>query len=242
MIPAVFEQEFVVSHLECDPWDRMTPRALLRRVQEISTAHCEAIGLTDEVYRQTHTVFLLSKISLEVAKAPAPGQRVRIHTHGYGMKRAVYTRVTALYDAASGEKLAETDSRWVLVDTDANRILRAEPPAVEGLFTEQPPAQGQDMQFPKTEEPPLVDTLTANYSLCDRNGHVNNTSYADIVCDHLPIERLAKAPLRKMLLHYHAEIPMGQAFSLAGIPVGADGYYFVASVQGKKDFEGFVSF
>ena len=38
---------------------------------------------------------------------------------------------------------------------------------------------------------------TAFYTRCDQNRHMNNTYYADIVCDHVPLERIAAhAPAR----------------------------------------------
>lgn len=44
---------------------RFTPGSVLRRAQQISTDHCNVLGLTAQVYEQTHTAFLLAKLSVQ---------------------------------------------------------------------------------------------------------------------------------------------------------------------------------
>ncbi|MDL2323996.1 hypothetical protein LJC61_02430 [Ruminococcaceae bacterium OttesenSCG-928-A16] len=242
-MPLVYQDTFKVYQFECDPWDRMTPGAILRRVQEIGTQHCEQLGLTEEHYQATHTVFLLSRISLEIYNAPTTLQEVRIETRAYGMHRAVFQRVTSMYNAQTGEKLCEADSRWVLVDTNTRRILRREPEGFNNPFTEAPGQEEHSMEAPKPGEVQSFGTRTASYMLCDRNGHLNNTRYADLVCDCLPLQELAQNQIKKMLLFYKAEIPLGKSFSLYGGKAEGEPstYYFVAEENGRKNFEAFVT-
>ena len=51
---------------------------------------------------------------------------------------------------------------------------------------------------------------TASYSLCDLNGHVNNSFYLDIACDALPLDAIRKGPLRFASIKYHREIRWGR--------------------------------
>lgn len=240
-MPLVYEEDFKVLHSECDPWDRMTPGAVLRRVQEMSTAHCDTLGMDEAHYEKTHTAFMLSRISLLVQRIPTLQENIHIQTRAYGMHRAVYQRVTSLY-GETGELLCEADSRWVLVDTDTRRILRAEP---EGFspFADMPGAEEHDLSMPKMGAGEKVARCTATYSLCDRNMHMNNTRYADVVCDALPLEDLAKGPVRRMVLVYRAEIAMGHGFDLLHCQTGEGGeggHLFAAQEEGHKHFECFV--
>ena len=50
---------------------------------------------------------------------------------------------------------------------------------------------------------------TAFYTRCDQNRHMNNTYYADIVCDHVPLERIAAHAPARLAVVYHSEVPMG---------------------------------
>lgn len=242
-MPLVYQEEFRVLQFECDPWDRMTPGAVLRRVQEIGTLQCELLGLTEEHYRATKTLFLLSRISLEMYAAPTIGQQVRIETRAYGMHRAVYQRVTTMYDAFTGEKLCEADSRWVLVNTETRRILRKEPEGFNSPFVEPPGAEGHSMDMLPHSSAESCGSFVAGYTLCDRNGHLNNTRYADLVCDCLPLEQL-RQPVQKMLLFYRVEIPLGGEFELICAPVEAEeSSFYVAAQDGRRtNFEAIVTF
>lgn len=242
-MPLSYEENFTVLHVECDPFGRMTPGAVLRRVQELSTAHCETLGVNEALYQDTHTVFLLSRVSLEVADMPRLGQAVCIRTCAYGVRRAVYYRVTTLMDA-EGKTLCQLDSRWLLVDTQSRRILRRSPGGLFDQFDEEagPPAHAE-MEIPAAGPVAHCAQLRAVYSLCDRNGHINNARYADILCDHLPLERLEAGPVRKLLLVYRSEIPLGDAFDLAHATTEDGSDYFVAFTgEGVKSFEGYVRF
>lgn len=240
-MPICHQEEFTVCQYECDHWDRMTHGAFLRRAQEISNAHCDILGLTLEAHRKTHTVFLLSRMSIQVfARMPSIFEPVRIETRAYGMTRATFHRMTSIHTPA-GEKLCEVDSRWVLVDTDSWRILRTLPKAFEGIFPNIPCPELHSLDIERPAELRFIEELLASYSRCDRNGHVNNAQYADIICDHLPIQQLAQGPPQKMLLYFRSEIPMEQSFTLSGGETES-GFYFLASHQEAKHFEGFVIF
>lgn len=247
-MPLIYEDQFNVFQFECDPWDRMTPGAILRRVQEIGTMQTEELGLTPEMYKKTHTAFLLSRISLEIYNCPTLKQNIRIETRAYGIYRAVYQRVTTLYDATTGEKLCEADSRWILVDTQVKRILRHEP---EGFISPFAPMNTWGEQTHEMYEKVKIETTetvlkqTACYSLCDKNGHINNTKYADIVCDVLPLEKLQERMLKKLVLLYKAEIQMGQEFTVSlGLQQedNKELYYFLAKANEQKNFEAYVEF
>lgn len=235
----IYEEEFMVHQSECDPWNRMTPGAVLRRAQEISTVQCEGLGVDNVMYQKTHTLFLLSRISLEVNRMPARGERLVLQTRPYNMNRALFQRVTALMDK-EGNTLCEADSRWVLVDTGTRRILRKPPEGFVNPFTEPQGPEGHDMKMPPHQEPLPRCSQRAAYTMCDINGHINNTRYADLVCDLLPTEKLKQGPVRKMLLFYHSEIRLGEEFAVLGAAAGQNGFYFVAEEGGKKSFEGYA--
>jgi acyl-ACP thioesterase len=129
----------------------------------------------------------------------------------------------------------------VLVSRENGHILRKPLEEFLPYFNEEP-LEEHPMDMPKPVMPEEMGERTAAYSLCDRNGHLNNTRYADIVCDALPPECLAKGPVRQMLLYYRSEIPFGETFTLTREAVGEDGYYVAAVKNGTKKFEGSVLF
>lgn len=155
--------------------------------------------------------------------------------------RAVFHRYTVLR-LPSGEIAAGVDARWVLVDTRSRRILRRAPEGLPLRWEGIPVAANLDLSVPKPEELIPLGEEAATYSRCDQNRHLNNTRYADLICDRLPQDRLAGESLGRLVLLYHREVPLGQRFSLLGGQAGSGGYYFEGRREGQSCFEAFASF
>ena len=162
------------------------------------------------------------------------GPRAHAVTHPSAPQRATYYRLTEFYHARTGALACTIDTRWVLVDTNTKRILRKAPDALPIPFT-LPPRQETKLELLKADTAP-VGQVTAGFSRCDVNGHLNNTQYADILCDYVPAGQMKKRDIRRLVLAYHREVPMGHSFALNRGEV-ENGYYFVGESDGVEHFE-----
>lgn len=231
-----FERSFFVFRHEGDFLGRMQPGALLRFAQQAATDHCNALGMNDEVYLRTHTAFLLVRQTLAFARVPHVDETLRFLTRPEAPQRASYKRITQVFDQA-GEEVACVDSRWVLVDTDSRRILRKAPQEMEMPW---PARVDRELEVslparPESMEP--AGETVARYSQCDMNGHLNNTRYADIACDLLPPQALRDAAVRRMTLHYHKEVPLGQGMQLTRADLGQGVWRIAGWREGKPCFD-----
>ncbi len=207
-----FEQSFIVGQYECDCNGRMKAGALLSQTQAISTNHCNAIGWTIELYRRTHTVFLLAKTSLEVYGEICVGDHIRMVTHPSRPNRAIYNRYTSFYNE-QGEEVAAQDSKWVMVDTETHKILR-EPPAEMEVPFHLDATKEHDFSIPKVRDAQQTATERVTYSRTDDNGHLNNTHYADIILDNLPFSATVDRRMKKLVINYHNEAKMGEELAV----------------------------
>ena len=92
MTPDKFEENFIIHDHEADCMRRFTPGAVLRRAQQVSTDHCDTLGLTAQVYEQTHTAFLLAKLSVQWHRQLHTGDEVHAVAHPSAPQRATYYR------------------------------------------------------------------------------------------------------------------------------------------------------
>ena len=183
--PKTYAQKFTVYRHDGDHLGNVKPGALLRYAQQIATTHAEAAGLTDEVYTATRTAFVLAKLALHIDRTPRVDELTLV-TQPECCKRAVNKRITHFYDA-DGAEVAVIDSRWVLIDIDKRIILRKHPEQFADHWAEDVPfALPMKMTKAAPEACELAGEPVASYSRCDMNGHLNNTRYADILCDALP--------------------------------------------------------
>mgnify|MGYP000866924714 CR=1 FL=1 len=87
------------------------------------------------------------------------------------------------------------------------------------------------------EDCEVLGEQQAVYSRCDMNGHLNNTRYADIVCDAVPWEVWDTAQIRDFTISYHREVPRGECFTLRRARLAEDTFYFDGEREGKSAFE-----
>lgn len=238
--PLQYEKEITVEQYQCDLRDQLPMGGLLRQIQQISTDHCDALGITAQRFRQTHTAFLLAKVSVECLRPIAAGERLRLITRPSAPVRAIYYRFTSILDE-QGREICTADARWTLVDTEKRRILRTPPPEL-GLPFSAPAERTHQLSMPRPTELEPLGPFTAPYSRTDRNGHLNNTHYADLACDGLPLHLLARRPLARMALCYHKELRLGETMELFRAPVDPDGWYLCGMLPQGKCFEAHAVF
>lgn len=238
-----FAEKFKIYRYDGDCFGGVKPGAMLRYAQQIAGEHAAALGLTDEVYTRTHTAHVLAKLALHFDRCPHVDEELTLITKPERLKRAVNKRVTDFFDV-TGTQVAQVDSRWVVIDTDKRMILRTHPAeyATANWAAEVPEELPMRMQKRPLEETTVLGERTADYSLCDMNGHLNNTRYADILCNALPWTVWENNTLQDLLLFYHKEVPHGESFTLHAARLSENQWYFAGVREGKACFEANMTF
>ena len=222
--PYEFQEDYFVYRYDGDFLGNIQPGSILRYAQQIATTQCAALGIDDEVYARTHTAFLLARQAFHVYRMPRVDERLTLITRPEKVYHAVNKRLTSIYDR-QGNECVFVDSRWVLVDTDKRTILRNHPPEFDGPWAEKLP-RTLPMRIKKITDAEEVGTYRADYSLCDMNGHLNNTRYADIIFDSLPLEVVRTQAVEDFLIYYHKEIPLGQSFRVCRAQLEENKWFF----------------
>ena len=236
---SVYEKNIIVAQNECDLYNKMTISSILRQVQEVGTEQCEELDIPYEYLYSFDAAFLLAKVSVEVFKDIDFGDNITIKTQPAAPVHAVYKRITTLY-AKSGEMLASVDARWVLVNTKTRRIFRRAPEGLILPFTDDVKLE-HEHDIVRAQSFEEYGTIKAKYSLVDRNHHINNAKYADIICDMLPDEFWhSKKNIEKAVIYYRNELSFGESMSLR---LGEckykekSAYYFSGNTNSGRCFE-----
>ena len=98
-----YTQKFTVYRTDGDHLGHVKLGALLRYAQQVATAHAEAVGLDDALYRKTHTAYVLAKLALHIEHLPRVDEELTLLTQPENCKRAVNKRITHFYDASGAE-------------------------------------------------------------------------------------------------------------------------------------------
>ena len=128
----------------------------------------------------------------------------------------------------------------MIVDTEAGRILRTPGWTMPDFQNDDLPEELPQIVH-KSQPLTAAGERCASYSMCDLNGHINNSLYLDIACDALPQEVVEAAPLSFASIKYHREVPMGQSVQVFYAPSG-NGWYVLGRREEHAAFECYLEF
>jgi acyl-ACP thioesterase len=176
-------------------------------MQETSNAHLDSTGHNLDRLRDEHALaFLLSKTRIALYAPLYAHERITVETftaesRAFGFNR--YYRILR-----GDEVIAAADTTWALIDLNTRQLCKAD--AFDfGFEHEQPIDIGLPPRFriPHTDELELLGERRIVYSDLDYNMHMNNTRYADMLCDYMPLEDIPK--IKGISLSYLHEAAFG---------------------------------
>ncbi len=194
--------------------NRLRLSAVLRYQQEAAERQLASFGMGWDVQLAHGMAFVVSRWRCAVTRLPGMGERVTLTTWHHARKGARFVRRYVWRDAA-GEILLEGEAVFALVSTEGHRLLRGDEFSALGEL----PACDAAVGCPAPARfslPPLtaVRDYTVGWSDTDRNGHTNNTRYADWLCDALGDELESRA-IAAVQLYFAGETRRGETVSLA---------------------------
>lgn len=208
---------------DTDAERRVRPTQLLVYMQETSNRHMTSCGIgLDELRDTKGLAFILSKIKLSIKKALYAYEDIAVETWTAGGRGFGFLR---FYRILRGDEvIAECETTWALVGLEDKKLYRAD--AFDFGFVDDPAIDvGMPPRFrvPKNEELCEFGERRIVYSDLDYNMHMNNTKYADMLCDFIPLEEVSR--LRGMSLTYLHEAHFGDTVKLFG-QKSDEGYLF----------------
>ena len=224
---------------DCDFRRLLKPSAMMRYVEQVSTDHARAHNMDYQFFQDHHSAFLVAKQAVKITRMPRRAEPLTLHTACEAFKKGSMKRITTICDAEDKE-LVLVDCRWMLVDTRTERIQRAPDWTLPGFQNESLPEELPQLVHKSKE---LIDAgeWTARYSLCDSNGHINNSIYLDVASDVLPLEVWQGSALQFFSIKYHREVPMGKKMQVFYAPV-EQGWYVVGRREEHAAFECYLEF
>lgn len=206
--------------------------ALLRYMQEAAANAMIADGPSYDDLADRGLVFVISKISISVYSDIHANDVITVETWATESTRASFNRAYRVL--RDGIVVAEAVSVWALIDTSKRRLVRVGD--IELGYREDEPL---DLDIPTKLHLPadmkLVGERRVCYSDIDRNKHMNNTAYADMICDYIFRTNISK--VSKMTISYVSEAPFGEELKV--YLSAEDDVYYMRTVRedGKVNIE-----
>jgi acyl-CoA thioesterase FadM len=207
-----FVKEYTTRWHDTDATRIVRPTQLLVYMQETSNAHLDSTGHNLDRLRDEHSLaFLLSKTKIALYAPLYAHEEIRVETftaesRAFGFNR--YYRILR-----DDEVIAAADTTWALIDLNSRQLCKAD--AFDFGFEHEPALDiGLPPRFrvPHNDELELLGERRIVYSDLDYNMHMNNTRYADMLCDFMPLEDVPA--IKGMSLSYLHEAAFGDVIKI----------------------------
>ena len=222
----IWNECVTVNSHDCDKNGFVRPTGLFRIVQEAAFFQLHTLGQDETKMHKEDRAYIVSHIGIDVKAPLRMGDRLSVHTWESGSTGVKFNRFYSV--TKDGEEVVLGSCVCALIDTDTGRIMRV----AESGYT-----FGTDDEW---REPSLSSRSAMNKELCykevgkypvlyafiDRNAHMNNTCYADMMFSALP--DAADKVMTAISVSYLRQAKLGDVLTLE--LAEQDGVYYVKSV------------
>ena len=216
-----YDESFILLTRDCDLKGTWRLSAVLEAMQEAAGAHSLLLGCGREELLKRNIVWVLSRSELHMDRYPRIGEKITLHTFPMPNRVYFFPRYYVFTDER-GEMVGKAGTLWLLLDTKTRKML---PPGDVGRLIPDNRDLAVPMNLPATvgalQGDEFVTEYTPLYTDLDVNGHVNNTRYADWLCNILGIDQMTRSEPETVILNYNHEILPGQRVTLRRVQKGS---------------------
>ncbi len=209
-----YDETFPILTRDCDMKGTWRLSAVLESMQEAAGAHSLLLGCGREELLRKNIVWVLSRSELHMERYPHTGEKITLHTFPMPNRICFFPRYYIFTDE-HGEMVGKAGTLWLLLDLETRKML---PPGDVARLIPDNRDLAVPMNLPATvgnlQGEEFVTEYTPVYTDLDVNGHVNNTRYADWLCNTLGIEQMSHSEPETVIFNYNHEILPGQRITL----------------------------
>ncbi len=209
----MYSEKFLIDSNEVDPFLDLSIPSLFRLLQAIAGAGVEAIGAGKKETTDKGYMWVLTRISVKINKMPRYMDEIELATYPGDQIGCFYFR-HFFAKGKNGESLFRVSSTWALLhSSDRKAVMR--PPFPHLLASEKTEEElGRPEKLHSPETAIEVERRKVTYSMCDLNGHLNNTRYLELIVDAKDRKFYENNTLSTIVLNFEKEIQEGEEVSL----------------------------
>lgn len=237
-------RQFSVAIDELDMYDRLKISAIMQYFQDMAAAHAEIIGVGYEHMRSKNLMWVLSRLKAEIKRFPRFDEKISALTYPKKPGLADADRDYYIY-GEDGETIITGTSKWCVLDIESRRIKRCAPlfAFTDNRFMPKDSVRGGCPPIPATEgEFSVVESDRVRYTDMDRNGHMNNARYGDIIMDAFPPEKLNASRYKGFEINFMSEIMQGDEYILCSTNCLTQSFFEAKDRNGNSIFRARVFF
>ena len=228
--------EYLIDSNLVDPFLGLSIPSLFRILQRSATTGAEAIGAGKEATTDKGYLWVLTRMEILVERMPAFMEKIKVSTYPGEQLGFFYFRHFYAQDE-KGSILFRVSSTWALLEEKTHKVVWCSPFSFPFPKESHPGELGRPEKL-RTSEGELVPSYQREitYSMCDLNGHLNNTRYLELAVDTKGREFYADHQICRILINFEKEIKEKEKVDLLVADRGEDSFFVVGKVNGEDRF------
>ena len=195
---------------------RATAGGILRQFNETATLNMAAFPPSYNELLDSGRALMVSRMDIEILQPPMMEEPIQCSTWPVLPKGAVIRRCYEI--CKDGRLLARGSSDWTLVETGSRKILRMDEQTFPDYnFGDYVTIFDRKFRIGKEAAASMETVGSHRVTLrdCDCNGHMNNTYYLDVLCDHIPeLYDYEEHWVNSVRMHFAKEAPLGSEITI----------------------------
>ncbi len=214
-----FETHFTVEGNDVDVNGICGASRILRYMQEAANRQMKTFGPSNEQLWERGLAFILSRFSMAIHRPICAYDNITVETRALESRGVSFERNARIL--CGDDVVAELYTVWALVDTASKKLLRVSDIEL-GFGTDVPlEFEPSRVRIPRDLELRPLGQRPIFYSDLDRNHHMNNTKYPDMLCDFLP--NMVGRRVERLAMHFLHEAAPGDVITVFGEETDATG-------------------
>ena len=225
----VHTQRILTAVDEFDFLARIKPSAVMEYFQDIANAHAVKLRVGFEDLKSQNLFWVLNRLSAVIEKQPTIGEPIIITTYPHKPNMADAIR-DYIVENTNGETLIRGTSRWCVLDMNSKAIRRCAP-IFKFNADEYNPEFALDegnIRLPEIEEIEGERRLRhgfVNITDIDRNRHMNNARYADLVVNTCDFEYYSTHSIKAFDFNFLSEMRVNSEYTVEMRTVDDKSYF-----------------
>ena len=213
-----YSQEIQVSVNDVDFCERLKPAAVMEYFQDIATEHAVVIGTGYAEMKLKNLVWVMSRMSYKLFRNPRIGEKLTIVTYPEQPKAAEAVRDYYIQDEA-GDIIVSGSSKWCVLDYVTRRIQRCAPlfSFESSEYIPYPPFEDANLRiasFSAEEAKEGPYSYAVQLTELDRNFHMNNARYGDVLLNVCTVEHLKTHGFARVDVNFLSELLVGDCYEV----------------------------
>lgn len=241
MIKQSFKMNFQVTSNDVGPTRTIRPSAVMKYIQEVAVVHLRDSGLSFETMKDGGIVFLIVKIGVKIYRSLACGEDFTAETWFEKLEGVKFIRNIKFTDSV-GKTVVEAKSLWVAANPETHRIIR---PSDYPYELPKDSERSISFDFARISVDKNIVSMASRevyWSDIDYNYHLNNTVYAEFICDFYPGktgEGLGCNDITSFQIDFEGEAKLGDKIEIK-TEMKENGCCFEGTIDSKRCFKAFV--